>query len=83
MAEYFIAEGTVIEKGGSFNGQDVVEIEVVSSGDFIRHLVKAKVAKSIDLLPGADKLWVRGDNTGFPLNKEAWGIQILERREYE
>jgi hypothetical protein len=81
--EYFIVEETAREMDNKFNGQEVVEVEVTSAGDFIRHLVRAKIAKSLNALPGADKLWVRGDGSGLPVNKEPWGIQILEEMKEE
>lgn len=79
--EYFIVEEMAREMDNKFNGQEEVEVEVTSADDFVRHLVKAKIAKSLDILPNADKLWVRGDGTGFAMNEEPWGILVLEEKE--
>ncbi len=81
--EYFIAQGTVMEMEDKFNGEDVVEVEVTSKEDFVRHKVRAKIAKSLDALPEAEPLWVRGDGSGLPVNEKPWGIKILEEIEEE
>lgn len=81
--EYYIAQGMVEEKGDKFDGKDELEVEVTSKNDFIRHLVRARIAKSFEALPDAEPLWVRGDGSGLPLNDEPWGIEIIEEIEEE
>lgn len=81
--EYYIAQGTVQELEDKFDGKEVVEVEVTSKDDFVRHLMKAKISKSLDALPGAEPLWVRGDGTGLPTNEDPWGIEIIEEMEEE
>lgn len=81
--EYYIAQGTVEEIEDKFDGKEEVEVEVTSKDDFIRHPVKARIAKSLSALPNAERLWVRGDGSGLPLNDEPWGIEIIEEIEEE
>ncbi len=81
--EYYIAQGMVDEMEDKFDGKEEVEVEVTSKDDFIRHLVKARIAKSFDALPDAEPLWVRGDGTGLSMNEEPWGIELIEEIEEE
>mgnify|MGYP000356628955 CR=1 FL=1 len=81
--EYYIAQGTVEEMEDKFNGKEVIEVEVTSKDDFVRHLVKAKISRSLDGLPDAEPLWVRGDGTGLSINDAPWGIEIVEEIEEE
>ena len=58
-------------------GKELI-LEVKDYDDFVRMVVKAKVAKSLDALPGAKPLWVRDYAEDIVKHTEPWGIQIIE-----
>ncbi|MDO8722597.1 MAG: hypothetical protein Q7J31_10300 [Syntrophales bacterium] len=75
--EYEIHKSYVNLFAKQIDAKEQVTCEVVSQDDFLRHLVRANISRSIEALPKGQKLWLRDDGSGL-LDKDPYSIEILE-----
>jgi len=76
-AEYEIHKSYIDLFAKQIDAKEKITCEVVSRGDFLRHLVRANISRSIEALPKGQKLWLRDDGSGL-LDTEPYSIEILE-----
>jgi hypothetical protein len=81
---YFMREGYEIsintleaKQGEIEEGREVI-IDVTDCSTWELKVVRAKVAKSLEDLPQAQQLWIRGRDRESKVLPDPWAIQVLE-----
>ncbi len=73
---------TYLEKAKEYKEREELILTIKDLETFEEFEVKAMIARSLEALPGGERLWVRySDTIGTGQRKEPWVIKIIEKIE--
>ena len=75
---YEISINTLEAKQKQIDEGSEIIIDVTDCSTWELKVVKARVAKSLESLPQAQQLWIRGRDRESRVLPESWAIQVLE-----
>lgn len=75
---YEISINTLEAKQKQIDEGSEIIIDVTDCSTWELKVVKARVTKSLESLPQAQRLWIRGRDRESKVLPEPWAIQVLE-----